>query len=143
MEYRYGLSSTNKLNTCHEILQIIANHALRYSPVDIMIVSGYRSEDEQNTLYKEGKSKLRYPNSKHNTIDPITLKPCSQALDFAPIVRGAAMWNDPYMFAVIFGHMNYAARTLNVKLRWGGDWDMDGTTTDQTFMDWGHVELVL
>ena len=27
-------------------------------------------------------------------------------------------------------------------IRWGGDWDLDGVTTDQTFMDLAHFEIV-
>lgn len=142
MDYKYGLSSRNKLATCHEYLQLVANRALENSPVDIIILDGYRDKYEQEQLFLQGRSKLNYPESKHNAKDSKG-NPCSLALDFAPYVLGAIPWKDTHLFAVIYGRMTYAAGEVGIRLRWGGDWDMDGLTTDQTFMDWGHVEVIL
>lgn len=139
-EWVYGANSRAKLLTCDPKLQAIASRALELSPVDIAIVYGWRSKEEQNKLVKEGKSKTPWPTSKHNTLN--AEGPCSRALDFAPIARGQYQWGDTHMFAVVAGCMFAAARERGVTIRWGGDWDMDGTTTDQTFMDWGHIELV-
>jgi len=35
-----------------------------------------------------------------------------------------------------------AAKELNVKLRWGGDWNMDGDKTTNDDWDKPHVELL-
>jgi hypothetical protein len=51
-------------------------------------------------------------------------------------------WKDTHAFAVIGGILIAVADAMDVKVRYGGDWDMDGQTTDQTLMDWGHIELV-
>lgn len=139
-EFVYSQASRAKLMTCNSKLQAIASRALELSPVDIIIIHGWRGKDEQNKLVREGKSKTPWPTSKHNTSD--ANGPCSSAIDFAPVSNGRIQWGDTHMFAVVAGCMFSAAKERGVEIRWGGDWDMDGSTTDQTFMDWGHVELV-
>ena len=49
-------------------------------------------------------------------------------------------WNDTHAFAVLGGMMIAAGESLDVPIVYGGDWDMDGTTTDQRLMDWGHIQ---
>jgi peptidoglycan L-alanyl-D-glutamate endopeptidase CwlK len=39
--------------------------------------------------------------------------------------------------------MLQTAKLKGILLRWGGDWNMDGRTTDNKFDDLGHFELVL
>ena len=147
--FNYGERSLKNLKNVHPVLQEIAEEALRISPVDISIIHGWRGKEEQNRLYDEGKSKLKYPQSKHNHTVPNPQQPnsgqqvpMSLAIDFAPYLNGIE-WNDTHAFAVIAGVMMSVAKRMGHTLRWGGDWDMDGRTTDQTFMDWGHVELVV
>ena len=33
------------------------------------------------------------------------------------------------------------AKRLEIPLRWGADWDMDGDYRDESFLNWGHYEL--
>lgn len=138
--FTFGRSSRAKLDTCHSKLISIAERALELSPVDFTIVWGWRGEDVQNALFESGASQKRYPHSKHNRTDHDGI-PESIAIDFAPWVDGAIPWKDTHMFAVIAGLMFAAAKEQGVRLRWGGDFDMDLSTTDQSFLDWGHVEL--
>lgn len=138
--FEYGSTSKARLATCHNDIRRVAERALELSPVDITIVWGWRAEEAQNKMVADGASKTPWPNSKHN--NKHNGQPLSLAVDFAPWVKGAIPWNDTHLFAVIAGCFLAAAKELGIKIRWGGDWDMDGTTTDQTFMDWGHVELV-
>lgn len=143
--WQYGSQSCAKLETCHPALQRIADEALALSPYDITIVHGWRGEDIQNALYDSGASRKRWPNSRHNrTNDPAALTPnrMSDALDFAPYVNGAVPWNDTHIFAVVAGVFIAAANQLGYRLRWGGDFDNDGSTKDQTLMDYGHLEMV-
>lgn len=46
-------------------------------------------------------------------------------------------------FAYLAGVVMTTAARLGVKLRWGGDWDQDGDTRDETFRDRPHFELVI
>jgi peptidoglycan L-alanyl-D-glutamate endopeptidase CwlK len=145
MSYKYGTRSQNKLSTCHNALQIVAVEALAISPYDITIIHGWRGELVQDALYDSGASRLRFPNSKHNhSMDPMMegAELCSDALDFAPWVNGGINWNDTHIFACVAGVFMSVAIDLGYRIRWGGDWDSDGQTRDQTLMDWGHIELV-
>jgi len=138
--YSYGSKSMSKLKTCDPVLRAIAERALELSPYDITIVHGWRGEEVQNALQESGASTKRWPDSKHNyTRD--NGEPNSLAIDFAPWVNGTIPWNDTHIFAHIAGLMTAAAAEMRVSLRWGGDWDTDGSTKDQKLLDWGHVEL--
>ena len=145
MTYKYGKGSTTKLDTCHPVLQQIADEALSLSPYDISIIHGLRGEKLQNELYDKNDSEKIYPDSRHNkSDDPSVIDPhkISDALDFAPYVNGDIPWKDTHIFAVVAGCFISAAFDLGHILRWGGDWDSDGSTKDQTLMDWGHVEIM-
>ena len=43
---------------------------------------------------------------------------------------------------MIGGMFLVAGQILKIPVRYGGDWDRDGGTKDQSLMDWGHIELV-
>lgn len=142
--FSYGSRSVAKLNTCDAILRAVAERALELSPYDITIIHGWRGEEVQNALQESGASTKRWPDSKHNhTKDGDGTTPHSLALDFGPWVKGDIPWNDTHIFACIAGCFFAAAAEMQVKLRWGGDWDSDGSTRDQKLMDWGHLELVI
>ena len=142
MNYSYGTKSTAKLVTCHPSIVMGADIALTRSPYDITIVHGWRGEHIQNVLFDSGASHKKYPHSKHNHTDTDGL-PLSLALDFAPWVDGAIPWGDTHIFAIVAGVFLAAYSELGIPIRYGGDWDNDGSTKDQTLMDWGHLELVL
>jgi len=145
MAHSYGTGSRAKLHTCHPTMVMIAERALELSPYDITIIHGWRGEEVQNALYDSHASHKQFPDSRHNkSDDPDCSIPLitSDAIDFAPYVDGAIDWEDTHIFAVIAGCFMAAAAQLGYTLRWGGDWDGDGWTTDQTLMDWGHVEIM-
>ena len=139
--FEYGSKSRAKLDTCHDALKAVATRALELSPVDITIVHGYRGEEVQNALFESGASKLKYPDSMHNKTN-VDGAQCSLALDFAPWIDVGIPWEDTHMFAVVYGCFAAAAKERGVAIRWGSDWDGDNRTTDHSFLDWGHIELV-
>jgi len=140
--YKFGTKSNSKLETCHPALEKVVRRALQLSPYDITIIHGYRGEEVQNSLFDAGLSKLPYPASKHNKTNNFN-QPCSEAIDFAPWVNNGIDWKDTLIFSVVVGIMIAAAKEQGVTLRWGGDWDSDGSSRDQSFMDIGHVEIIL
>lgn len=79
----------------------------------------------------EGRSKTKWPDSKHNS-NP------SMGIDVAPYPID---WNDIKRFYHFGGFVQSRAESLGIKLRWGGDWDSDRDLNDQTFMDLVHFEL--
>jgi len=136
MTFAFGTRSLGKLATCHPDLIKVATAAIAVTPIDFTIVHGWRGEEVQNALFESGASKKPWPESKHNHMSGA---PSSLAIDFAPWINGAIPWKDTHAFAILAGV--FFAVAGDIQLRYGGDWNMNGLTTDQTFMDWGHIEL--
>jgi len=128
--YKFSNTSQKRLSECAPELQEIMNEAIKI--VDFMVLCGHRGEQEQNKAFSEGKSKLKYPQSKHNS------KP-SRAIDIAPYPLD---WNNLSRFYHLAGIVRGIAHQKGIKIRFGGDWDMDGEITDNKFNDLPHVELV-
>lgn len=95
--------------------------------MDVTIIEGVRSQERQDRLVAEGKSKTKF--SKHIT---------GRAVDLAgyPID-----WEDRDRFHYMGGMLRGIAHQMGVKVRWGGDWDGDGETRDNNFDDLVHIEL--
>ena len=140
MTWVYGKGSRQKLATCCPELQDIANDALIVSPYDISIIHGWRGEAEQNALYDSNASEKMWPYSMHNNMTGV--RPYSLAIDFAPWVNGIN-WEDTHIFAVIAGCFFVAAIDRGYTIRWGGDFNGNGSTKDQRLKDWGHIEIIL
>jgi peptidoglycan L-alanyl-D-glutamate endopeptidase CwlK len=132
----FSKRSIEKLGTCHPDLQMIMQHAIRV--MDFSILCGHRGKGEQWRLYQDGKTKLNYPNSKHN-------KTPSLAVDIAPYPID---WSDRkrfyYLAGVVEGIADQLLRdgVITHKIRWGGDWNRNHNFNDQTFFDLPHIELV-
>ena len=139
MSYIYSSGSESKIVTCTPNLQRVMYHGLSVSPYDITIVHGWRGKEVQDALFASGASTKIFPFSKHNTTDNEG-DALSEAFDFAPYIDGAIPWGETHIFAVIAGCFFAAAAELEVKLRWGGDWDADGNTKEHKLQDWGHME---
>ena len=69
MTYAYSVRSQKILLTVHLDLQRVFNEAIRHR--DVSITAGRRGKDEQNKLWAEHKTKLKYPDSYHNAKAPL------------------------------------------------------------------------
>jgi peptidoglycan L-alanyl-D-glutamate endopeptidase CwlK len=129
----FSQSSKKKLETCDPRLQLLFSQIVE--TFDCTIVEGHRPEDKQNEYYETGKSRLPWPKGKHNQLP-------SKAVDVGPFINGSVSW-DPKHCLYFAGFVMGVATSLGIKLRWGGDWDMDyEAMTDQSFQDLVHFELV-
>ena len=133
----FSKKSKEELKTCHPILQDIFNEAILH--YDHTILEGRRSDERQEKLFKEGKTKKRAGESKHN-------KTISEAADASPYpipdrwgIADKKEYARFHLFAGIV--IGIAITYYGDVLRWGGDWDGDGQTNDQTFDDLVHFEL--
>lgn len=132
--------SLKRLETCDPRLQRVIHTASEI--MDMSVLCGVRNRVDQDKAFEEGKSKLRWPESKHN------LRPGkfhSTAVDVIPyFLEGKEHydWRDLLAFARLAGVIMAVAHTMGIKLRWGGDWDMDGRSRDERFHDLPHFELV-
>lgn len=141
-DYKFGAKSNGKLATGCQEIRLLANRALHLSPYDITIIWVWRGEEVQDGLFKTGASTKQFPDSKHNTLDAEG-NPYAEALDFGPWVGGKIPWDDTHIFAVIAGCFYAAAKEQGIKIRWGGDWNSNGSTKDQKLMDYGHIEVIV
>lgn len=131
----FGDASRRQLETVHPKLRAVLEEAIRHR--DFTVIQGHRGRAEQEEYYRTGKSKVRWPNSKHNASP-------SLAVDVAPWFADAphVRWDRIEEFASLVGFIMGVAVSMGVVLRSGGDWDGDGDHHDQTFMDWPHLEMI-
>ena len=122
--------SLAKLSTCDPRLQRVFHEAVRH--FDCTILEGYRDKERQNRMVEEGKSQVRWPDGKHNTVP-------SMAVDVMPY---PVVWDDRERQNLFAGFVLATAKAVGIELRWGGDWDRDTEVRDNTFDDLVHFELV-
>jgi len=126
---RYSKRSKKRLASCDERLQEVFNEVIKH--VDCSVLEGHRSKERQNKLYDEGRTKVKYPNGRHN-ISP------SKAVDVTPY---PVDWEDRERQTLFAGFVIGIARGMGIRLRWGGDWDMDFQVMDNRFDDFPHFEV--
>jgi peptidoglycan L-alanyl-D-glutamate endopeptidase CwlK len=141
----YGTGSRAKLATCHNELALVMFEALKMTPaaIDITIVHGHRDKATQNGIDPRF-TNARWPASYHNAEDDDG-NPCSEAVDFAPYItlrsgKKGIPWADVKLFCYVAGIVYAAAHKLKIEITWGGDFDRDGSTEDQTLADVGHIQ---
>ena len=131
---RYSEKSKEKLATCDPRLQRIFNYVIQH--FDNTILCGVRSKEAQDAAFEMGHSKVQWPNGKHNVT---TIGQLSRAVDAAPYPID---WKDRERMTYFAGFVKGVAAQMNIRLRWGGDWDRDFEFIDQTFDDLVHWELI-
>lgn len=140
--YTFGNASESRLATVDPELAAVPRLVLSWGIFDLTIVWGFRSDAEQMQAFLSGNSKKKTGSYHQVTKNG---EPNAQAFDFAPwceLYNGemGIPWQDTHAFAVLGGLMIAAGEILEVPIVYGGDWDMDGLTTDQSLMDWGHAQ---
>ena len=136
---KFGETSLKRLSTCDPELQRLFLKVVR--KYDCSVLAGHRTRVDQELAYASKRSKVRWPDSKHNSIP-------SNAIDIVPYPID---WGDTgtekekrkalarfYHFA---GYVLAVAETMEINLRWGGDWDSDKHFNDQNFDDLPHFQL--
>jgi peptidoglycan L-alanyl-D-glutamate endopeptidase CwlK len=141
-DMHYGTRSKGELNTSHPHLQELMlkalaiqnerkEHGLGYT--DITILEGRRPLKRQEDLFRAGKTKTM--KSKHlRQSDGY-----AHALDVSPY---PVDWQDLDRFRNFMAWLTGLASSMGIVVRWGGDWDGDYQSKDQSFHDLPHIELV-
>ena len=94
---------------------------------DCTVTEGLRSQERQNELVAQGKSKTKF--GKH--VD-------GKAMDVYPY---PVDFKDRDRFHYFGGYVKGIAESMDIRVRWGGDWDGDFETKDNKFDDLCHFEL--
>lgn len=128
---KFSKSSSDKLDTCHPDLQRLMREVIKH--IDITILCGHRSVEEQAELYRQGRSKLDgSPGrlSKHNHSP-------SLAVDFSAY---PVRWERERFVAAAHFAKGIASQ-MGIKVRLGCDWNADLYFEKSEFFDGPHLEL--
>mgnify|MGYP003980177441 CR=1 FL=1 len=120
--FSFSNKSLQNINTCDKKLQRLFFAVL--SNVDCSIISGYRNEKEQNELFLNKRTQLKWPDSNHNCYP-------SKAIDVVPY---PVLWDDEERFYKFANLVFKEAENLGILVKWGGDW--------KNFPDVAHWELM-
>ena len=129
---KFGKRSLERLKGVHPDLRNLLNETVKY--FDITVIEGLRSQERQDELVKQGKSKTKF--GKHVL---------GKAVDIAPYPID---WECRDDFHYLGGFMLGKASSMGIKIRWGGDWNASSlykgqrTTKDNNFDDLVHFELL-
>ena len=114
---------SRKIDDLHPDLQLIAREFMRRckeAGLDILITCTYRSNYEQDELYKQGRTtkgaivtRAKAGQSAHNFV--IDGKPASKAFDIVPMVNGACQWDSKHPHWQIAGRIG-----MELGLNWFG-----------------------
>lgn len=143
---RFSATSQERIETLHPDLQVLLDHVIEH--MDVVVLEGHRPETRQDTLFTEGRSQVRWPNSKHNDWP-------SRAVDIAPYAPDAphgVNWSDTTRFHqmgfYVLGIADalYRQGVIDHRVRWGNDWNRNYVVghedPDEDFYDGPHFELV-
>ena len=122
---RFGRKSRERLKGVDARLVNVLNELIKI--MDVTIIEGVRSAERQAELLEKGATKVKY--SRHME---------GNAVDLAPYPID---WNNRDGFYYMGGMIRGIAQQMGLKVRFGGDWDSDGDTKDNSFDDLVHVEI--
>jgi len=128
-------SEKNLTGVNEDLVKVVKKVAETYP---ILVIEGLRSQERQEDLYSQGRTKpgpivTWTKTSKHTE---------GKAVDVVILKDGKIDWNDQSSFVELGKAMLQAASDLGVKLRWGYDWDGDKTLREKGENDGPHFELI-
>lgn len=123
----FDAGSAKRLAAAHPLLQEVMNEARK--SIKFRILDSQRGEEAQELAVKQGHSKAHFGQSAHNWSPAIAVDIVPEPLD----------WDDKQSFIALSKVILPLAKKMGIPLRWGGDWNMDGSTSDG--WDFPHYEL--
>jgi hypothetical protein len=119
---------TEKLKTAHPLL-VAWFQRVKARHINAHVSWAYRGPEDQEKAFKEGKTKLHYPDSKHNNM--FNGKPCSLALDLFildedGVARFPGLW---------YAKLNVENEANKEPIFWGGRF--------KSFGDLDHWQLIV
>ena len=136
MNFKLSNRSLDRMKGVNPKLINLALLAIKRTPIDFGIawMGGLRTPEEQNQLFKDGYSQM-------DGYEKISKHQFGEAIDLNVFV-GSKIVDNKEMLCVVAGVMFSCAAELNLKIRWGLDWNMNGDIRDNNFNDQYHFELI-
>ena len=160
--FTFSMRSLEKTKNINQSLFTILMNSIETSKVDFGVIHGGRTAEEQNIIFQKGREKINgawnikdkakvttYADgynfiSKHQ----YTKTECSKAVDIGVYINGRLSWEEE-SYIYLGGHIMaiasylYKQNKITEEIRWGGNWDNDGTIIkDQKLKDLGHFEII-
>ena len=150
---KFSERSLKRLATCEDDLRILMLEAVKH--IDITIIYGHRTPEEQFELFKKGRRISRgewliedrskivtykdgFKNrSKHNRYP-------SYAVDIAPYPID---WKDYQRFTMLgafimgLAEKMYQYGEIKNRIVWGADWDSDWNIKEHSLIDYPHFQI--
>lgn len=135
---QFGKVSLMNKATLHPKLAKVLDAVI--NDIDFAITDGLRGKAAQNAAVSAGFSQVRWPNGNHNGTKADNYS-VSRAADLAPYPVDWKEGERPHLrFAFLMGAVYAHARRLNIRVRFGMDWNQN-FIVDESFVDLPHVEL--
>ena len=134
MAYALGTKSRERLVGVHQDLVRVVERAIEITTQDFMVLEGVRSQERQDELYAQGRTKP----GPIVTWVKVGTHTNGTAVDLVPF---PVDWNDLSKFDAISKAMFQAAKEQGVRIRWGADWNQNGTARERGESDSPHFEL--
>lgn len=117
MTFNLSGASLLKMNGVHPDLQKVVKRSIELSTVDFRVIQGVRTQEYQDELYAQGRTKPGKIIT--NTRDSKHIH--GLAVDLAALIDGAISW-EPQYYSSIATAMYDASKELQIPITWGGDW---------------------
>lgn len=105
----FSSKSRANLETCEKPLQDLFNEVVKH--FDCTIIEGHRGRERQTNAYRSNRSRVQWPNSRHN-------KHPSQAVDVMPYPID---WDERERLYEFAGFVKATAIQMGIEVEWGGN----------------------
>lgn len=138
--FALGATSLKRLDGVHPDMVRVVKRAIQLTEQDFLVLEGVRTPERQMELYAQGRTKpgaivtwVKTSNHFRNTLTGYghAVDLCVYPVD----------WKNTKGFDEIARAMFAAAKELNVRIRWGADWNQNGTPRERGETDSPHFEL--
>ena len=119
--FKLGPSSRSELVGVHQRLVEVVERAIEITEQDFTVFDGIRTAAEQNEHYRRGASQRDGYNKK--SMHQKQADGYGHAVDLVPWIDGKPVWDWDAIY-IIADAVVRAAREQNVRLRWGGCWQV-------------------
>jgi peptidoglycan L-alanyl-D-glutamate endopeptidase CwlK len=133
MSFVLDKRSAGLLTKAHPLLQSLIKEVCATYPSGkkFTISDSTRGRAAQEEAFRKGNTRAHFGSSAHNYEPAVALDILPSPLD----------WNKWADFKQQADFIMSTAKRLSIPLRWGGDWDGDGSSSDEKLLDGPHFEL--